>query len=662
MTIRSKVIQAFSLIVFTMMLILPPGCNRESVETPAAQSSDTQQQTEEDSKNSVKEAGERIERNQSHAPLASCLYFDEASFQIAVSSAVTYETDISGLKGGIVPHHLLAGTMIASFWKTVSVEEYDLIVLIGPDHFRKGRTAVTTITSGFSTIYGDVCAESKLANALIRQNLASEALDVMQTDHTISSHIPFIRYYLPDTPVLPLLVRGDCSTGQIRALAEKLLDATEDIRVLYVASMDFSHYLPLEEANLKDEYTEKVLADFDEEKVSEMTNDHLDSRPSALFMMNTMKAFSAKHLKKWDHSNSDIISKTETGYTTSYFVFGFFPQPQQEGESPVTTSIIATGDIMLGRGVEKALKAQQAGFAYPFLKVKEIFAGSDIVFGNLEHPLTRREKSLNRSSKIVLKADPDAVSGLTYAGFNLLGLANNHVMDYYGEGLMDTVEALDAAGILYAGAGKNLQEARKPAIVEKNGVKVGFLAYSEMAYMVYEGNPPLKFAAEAGQAGVAPLTPQFIEEDIQALRSEADLIVISLHWGIEDSYEITEQQIQLAHKLCDQGADMILGHHPHRFQGIEIYNGKPIVYSLGNLIFDQAEQNQESFVLQLDYEGTELSEIKAIPVKTVNHCQIVLQSGQEAEKMLQRQKQLSEDLGTSCTIENTTLIYSVNRK
>lgn len=661
MTAGIKVTQALFLMVFTVMLILPPGCSRESTKTPAAQSSDMLQQTVEEDQNSVKGTEYRIERNQSDTPLASCLYFDEASFLNAVSSAVTYETNISGMKGGIVPHHLLAGTMIASFWKTVSLEEYDLIVLIGPDHFRKGRTAVTTITSGFSTIYGDVYSYPKLANALIHQNLASEALDVMQTDHAISSHIPFISYYLPDTPVLPLLVRGNCSAGQIRALAEKLLDATKDIRVLYVASMDFSHYLPLEVANLKDEYTEKVLAEFDEEKVSEMTNDHLDSRPSALFMMNTMKALSAKQLKKWDHSNSDIISKTETGYTTSYFVFGFFPQPQQESENPVTTSIIATGDIMLGRGVEKALKAQKAGFSYSFLKVKEIFANGDIVFGNLEHPLTRREKSLNGNAKIVLKADPDVISGLTFAGFNLLSLANNHVMDYYGEGLMDTIEALDAAGILYAGAGKNLQEARKPAILEKNGVKVGFLAYSEMAYMVYEGNPPLKFAAEAGQAGVAPLTPRFIEEDIRALRPKADLIVISLHWGTEDSYEITEQQIQLAHKLCDQGADIILGHHPHRFQGIEIYNGKPIVYSLGNFIFDQVEQNQESFVLQLDYEGTELAEMKAIPVKTVNHCQIVLQDGQEAEEMLQRQKRLSEELGTSCTIENTTLIYSGNR-
>ena len=151
-----------------------------------------------------------------------------------------------------------------------------------------------------------------------------------------------------------------------------------------------------------------------------------------------------------------------------------------------------------------------------------------------------------------------------------------------------------------------------------------------------------------------------MKEDIRFLREKVDILIISLHWGTEDSYEVTEEQVQLAHRICDLGADIILGHHPHRFQGIEIYNGKPIVYSLGNLIFDQVPENQESFLLHFTYEGSALQALRATPVRTVDHCRIVPQKGKAAQEMLQRQIQLSQQLGTSCTLENDTLVYEIN--
>lgn len=675
MTVKTRLFAWVLLVVLVAAIPAAPGCNRRHYQpgntgaggeeipeniTPETADEKGAGQNSLPASQSMETAGERFLRRQP-VPLVSCLYFDEASFMKAVSSAVVFETDISGLHGGIVPHHLLAGSMIASFWKTVSQQKYDLIVIIGPDHFRKGRSDLTTLSTGFSTIYGDVYSDRKLVNTLIQQNFASEEPEVMETDHAISSHIPFISYYMPDTPILPLLVKGNCDAGKIRALSNSLLKAVKDRKVLFVASMDFSHYLPLETANEKDEYTEKVIRDFDDDKIAEMTNDHLDSRPSALFHMNTLSALEAKEIQKWDHSNSDIISKTNTGYTTSYFLFGFFSENLNEQVSPSgETNIIAAGDIMLGRGVANSLKARGAGFSFPFVEVKSILEQGDFVFANLEHPLTERDLSLDAKSKIILRGEPEAVSGLAFAGFNLVSLANNHMMDYYEGGLLDTLEILKKNQILHAGAGENLQQAREPAILEKNGVRVGILAYTEMARIVHPGNPPIKFAANANRAGVAPLKLDWIEEDIRSLRKKADILIISLHWGTENSYEVTPQQVQMAHKICDMGADIILGHHPHRFQGIEIYDGKPIVYSLGNFIFDQVSENQESFLLHFTYEGSALQTLKAIPVRTADHCQIIPQKGKAAQEMLQRQIQLSNDLGTSCTLENDTLIYKVN--
>ncbi|MBP7176416.1 MAG: AmmeMemoRadiSam system protein B [Thermoclostridium sp.] len=663
---------AWVLLIVVIVFSAAPGCNRAGRElqsttggTPevlpgkegnrqtAPNSLPASQQTE--------TALERVERQKPELPLISCQYFDEASFRNAVSTAIAYEADISDLKGGIVPHHLLASTMIASFWKTVSQQKYDLVVILGPDHFRKGNTAISTLSSGFSTIFGDVYTDDNLVNALVQQNFASVQPELMESDHTISSHMPFFSYYMPDTPILPLLVKGNCDAGKIEALSNWFLETLKDKKVLFVASMDFSHYLPLEIANEKDEYTEKALRDFDDEKIAQMTNDHLDSRPSALFLLKTMSCLNAKEIEKWDHSNSDIISKANTGYTTSYFLFGFFADAQDE---PMTAArrvnIIAAGDIMLGRGVASSLKARGASFLYPFLEVKSILQEGEFIFANLENPLTDRKESLDAQSKIILKAQPEAVSGLAFAGFNIVSVANNHMMDYYEDGLTDTMKILETNQILHAGAGESLQQAREPAIAEKNGVKMGVLAYTEMAEMVHRGNPSIKFAAGINQAGVAPLQLKRIEEDIRALRDEVDILAVSLHWGVEDSCEVTPEQVEMAHQICDFGADMILGHHPHRFQGIEIYNGKPIIYSLGNFIFDQVPENQESFLLQLSWEGSSFIELKAIPVRTVDHCQIIPQKNKAAQEMLQHQIQLSADLGTSCTLEDDALVYTVN--
>ncbi len=661
------------------------------------------------------------------APLIPCLYFDEASFTNAVASAIIFDEDITGLKGGIVPHHLLAGGMIASFWKTVSQSSYDLIVIIGPDHNRKGQSEITTITSGFSTIYGDVASIKNIANDLIQGNFVLEDPKTMETDHSISSHIPFISYYMPDTPVLPLLVNGNCNARKIRELSDNILKTTKDIEVLFVASMDFSHYLPLEEANEKDRYTEQVLASFDYDRIMEMTNDHLDSRPSALYLLYTMSTAGSKSVTKWAHSNSDIISNTVTGYTTSYFSFGFFEESERQPEGNNNTSdkgdrnhnttdkeefsnnavtdrkeymqnetgkeefsndsatdrkeyiqnetgkesntrnktdekemlhIIATGDIMLGRGVSSNIKDRNLDFIYPFTEVKSILDDGDIVFGNLEQPITESTECLNADFKYILKSGTEAISGLSFAGFDILSLANNHIMDYYETGLSDTLSVLENNNIASVGAGCDLYNARKPAIIEKNGIRVGFLAYTDMADIVHIGNPSIKFAAEQVKAGVAPLNPALIEEDICMLRDKVDILAVSLHWGIEDSYNVTEEQIELAHKICDFGADIILGHHPHRFQGIEIYQSKPIIYSLGNFIFDQVPENQESLLLCLAYEDSVLSGIRAIPIRTENQSIVVPQKGLKAKGILERVIHLSKELGTEFTVENDSLLWN----
>ena len=327
-----------------------------------------------------------------------------------------------------------------------------------------------------------------------------------------------------------------------------------------------------------------------------------------------------------------------------------------EPESP-ELRFIAVGDIMLGRGVAYWIE-KNGNYEMAFERVKDNLSVGDIVFGNLESPLTDSNKGLDKNGKIVLKAKPEALKAMTSVGFNLLSLSNNHIMDYYEKGLFDTMELLDQNNIVHAGGGRNLDEARKLSIIEKNGLKIGLLAYTDMAEITFAGKPYLSFAAGDEKSGVVPRKYETIKEDVQKARDQVDLLAVSLHWGVEESFNIPDEQVDFAHMLIDDGVDIILGHHAHQFQGIEIYNEKPILYSMGNIMFDQNEhENMESFIVDMKYKGTELIALTATPVRILEKSYVEIQTGSDAKAILERQVKLSGKLGSEPQIKDDILVY-----
>ncbi len=335
--------------------------------------------------------------------------------------------------------------------------------------------------------------------------------------------------------------------------------------------------------------------------------------------------------------------------------------PAQPPEPPTPElRFMAVGDIMLGRGVGARLR-KAGGYEKAFEKVASYMNLGDIVFANLETPLTDSNHGLDKERKIVLKAEPESVVALTDAGINLISLSNNHILDYYEKGLFDTMELLDKNGIKHAGAGRNIEEARTPAIIEKNGLKTALLAYTTFAELTYAGKPYQNFAAGPEKSGLVRDRYETIREDILKIRDQVDLVAVSMHWGVEDSFKVTNEQKELAHKLIDDGADMILGHHPHQFQGIELYKGKPILYSMGNFLFDQNDpENMESFIIDMKYKGAELTEFSALPVRIINKSIVEIQTGSNAAALLKRQAELCRELGTEPVIQDDKLIFKIN--
>jgi poly-gamma-glutamate synthesis protein (capsule biosynthesis protein) len=253
-----------------------------------------------------------------------------------------------------------------------------------------------------------------------------------------------------------------------------------------------------------------------------------------------------------------------------------------EAMRPVEVTLDAVGDIMLGREVGRLMAERGPGF--PFEHVRSLLASSDIRFGNLELPLTDRGTPAKKD--YVFRAPPTAVAALVGAGFNVVSLANNHALDYGAEGLLDTLTALDRAGIARMGAGRTADEAHAPAVLTVKGLRIAFLAYTNTPNDSISGWVAENDTAGPNRPGVAWGTAAAIRRDVAAARQRADLVVVALHSGFEYTSAPNTVQRELAKAAVDAGAALVLGGHPHVLQGVEFYKGAPIIYSLGNFVFD----------------------------------------------------------------------------
>jgi poly-gamma-glutamate capsule biosynthesis protein CapA/YwtB (metallophosphatase superfamily) len=306
--------------------------------------------------------------------------------------------------------------------------------------------------------------------------------------------------------------------------------------------------------------------------------------------------------------------------------------------------IAAVGDIMLGGTA--APEMQKFGYDYPFEQTKNILKQAQIVFGNLEGPLTDAGTA-EAAKQYVFRSPPDMVApALARAGFNVVSLANNHTLDYGPEGLEDTRAALDKAGIRHAGAGRNDIEARQPVYMMADGVTVAFLAYS----LTFPGG----ILGRTGQARDRLRSRAPCARGRGDSAQTADIVVVSFHWGQEGKTELRDYQTQLAHAAIDAGASAVLGHHPHILQGVEQYKHGVILYSLGNFAFGSYSNTAtRSAVALLTFRDRRWRELKLVPLN-VKNAEVVFQPrplvGRDATEVVEHLQQLSQSLGT--TLEN----------
>lgn len=325
------------------------------------------------------------------------------------------------------------------------------------------------------------------------------------------------------------------------------------------------------------------------------------------------------------------------------------PSEGSRVEDPDTT-LAFMGDTMLGRLVSRQISEKPPeyfwGDTLPLLKE------ADLRLLNLETTITTADTKWTEWRKaFYYKAVPRAAKVLQAAGIDYVNLANNHMLDFSLEGLQDTLEHLDQAGIKHSGAGLSLSEASQPVTLSTNGLKIGVFSFADH----FKEWDVRKQEGGIYYVPVPPTEEHWVELEriIQRLKAECGLVVLSVHWGPNMAERPSTHTQQLARQLIDAGVDIIHGHSAHVFQGAEVYKGKPIFYDTGEFIDDYAVKpdlrNDLSFLYLVHLEGKDIRQLELVPVR-ISAMQVNRATGPDRDQILELFASRMRPLDTQYTV------------
>lgn len=277
---------------------------------------------------------------------------------------------------------------------------------------------------------------------------------------------------------------------------------------------------------------------------------------------------------------------------------------ESPSETDGDTTLIFTGDVLFANAFKAGYDAGGITGVLSEELLQELNA-ADILMINNEFPYSDRGEAM-ADKQFVFRCSPSYVKALTEMGVDIVSLANNHTLDYGKDALRDTFTTLDKAGILYGGAGDTVERAQEIQVIEANGKKFGFIAVSRVI-------PTTDWKVENSAPGLFSCYDETrLLEMIQEGKNQCDFLTVFPHWGTEYSENPDENQLRIAEKCMEAGADLIVGAHTHCLQGVEYYNGKPVFYSMGNFIFGQNIDRSAAVEVTVKADGT--AAYRLIPV------------------------------------------------
>jgi len=515
-------------------------------------------------------------------PIHRASLMERAFYDEAFEDARAVECPES-VSGAIVNHHLLAKSLIAETLSCIDPKT-KLIVVIGPNHFSEGRAPALLSMEGWKTPYGPLFSDDKLTSVLIEGGTIAAEEKPFDGEHAIGNLVAFLKRVAPDAKILPIILKDAITRERIEELAESLtLFLPKD--AVIVGSFDFSHGLSGAAARHADGKSLAAVRALDSVRIRPLD---IDSVPGLDLLFMLMRERGTERFTLHGHTNSAEITGQDINETTSY-ITGVYSdgRPNVEKEA----SLLVVGDVLLSRGVRSAIARR--GFWELIKPLHRLFWGSDAVIGQLEGAVSGQEE------------DPDAfpprfpidealLPVVRRYGFTHFSLSTNHSKDAGPEGLERTRKVLEERGIGHFGGFDN--ESGRGKIIEIDGFRIGLVGHHA-------------FGGGSTQVTI---------KEIERMQSVADRVVVLAHWGIEGLAKADGRQIEMGQAFIDAGADVVLGSHPHVVQPMEMYNGKPIFYSLGNFIFDQIEADmREGVAVGLRFSET-VTHIAVIPVVSEN--------------------------------------------
>lgn len=334
-------------------------------------------------------------------------------------------------------------------------------------------------------------------------------------------------------------------------------------------------------------------------------------------------------------------------------------------EKKQTARLLAVGDIYFNR----------TDLESPYQDIEKLLYKVDIRFCNYEAAFTSVERPLpgRALSNIPLKSPPSNIRALEDGHFDFISLANNHILDYGTEALEETLTAFEERCMVFGGAGRTIEQALNPTVIERQGIYLGFLAFAAAF--------PPSYTATSSQAGIAPIrihtsyVPDFareaehpgrppavitaldvndiatMEDAVCNLKRRVDHVIVSYHWGVPGRHDLVDYQRSLGHATIDAGASIVLGHHTHNLQAVEAYKRGVIIYGLSQLIFDLPALSdygfsEETVAAIIELSRREIFSVAMTPLISEGFSTPRLPSSEEAKHIFELLRQLSAPLGT----------------
>lgn len=455
----------------------------------------------------------------------------------------------------IVPHHDLVKDKRVEFFSKYGGEKPKTVLLLSTNHFNTGSCNLISTSKDWNISDGKIVSDTNILEPLFESKLVCDQESAFVREHGITNILSDIKMTFPEAKLVPIIVKPGTKSDALNGMVDQLEKSCND-NCLMVSSVDFSHYQPANLASLHDDLSIRALQDFDLDQVLKAETDSPEVLYSTILWS---KAMGSSSFNLFENTNSGFLSSDFDTEGTSY-VFGSYDKTDKK-ESAKELTFIFGGDVMFDRSIDYNFREEKLVNVFDNFG-NRVFPGTDISMINLEGPISKTPIPADSTrNNLSFNFPPRTTDVLKWLGVNSVSLANNHSLNNGELGFQNTIKVLTENNIVPVG---------KDQVLDQNSVyefKGNGINASVITLDVLDTNMNLDF--------------------IKTEKAKGNKVIVYPHWGNEYSIIHASGQEKLAHQWIDAGADIIIGSHPHVVQDMEIYKDKPIIYSLGNFVFDQ---------------------------------------------------------------------------